>query len=191
MHWCSTPTLFTQTHRRMLQRYCWFKGCHSASQQLRQTISQHLLSVLCTTLYACICPHCHLSSRNVCNALCRIFCVQWRSMAYWILVCWFHFILNVNYSTPSYICTRKKCYIYTRKKYWKVSLYTIYINIQHSFFLDCLNLEPRKPHTQRQNFIFQKTWILKKAAERTSNVAHDNPFLCTISQCTRRCKCTK
>lgn len=56
-------------HRRMLKRYCWLKGCHSASQQLRQTISMHLQSVLCTTLYACICPHCHLSSRNVCNAV--------------------------------------------------------------------------------------------------------------------------
>lgn len=81
----------------------WKAVCHSASQQHRQTISLHLLSVLCTTLYACICPHCHLSSRNVCNAFCRIFCVRWRSTAYWIPVCWFRFIFNVNYSTPSYI----------------------------------------------------------------------------------------
>jgi hypothetical protein len=185
MHWRSTPTLFKRNHRRMLKRYCWWIDCHSASQQLRQTISLHLLSVLCTTLYVCICPHCHLSSRNVCNALCRIFCVQWRSMAYWILLCWFRFILN-NYSTPSYILTRKK--------YWKVSLYIIYqqlANIQHSFFLDCLTREPREPHTQRQNIIFKKTWILKNAAERTSNVAHNNHFLCNITHCTHRCKCTK
>jgi len=32
---------------------------------------------------------------------------------------------------------------------------------------------------------------VKNAAVRTSNVAHSSHFPCTISHCTRRCKCTK
>ena len=68
----------------------------------------------CTYCQFCVLP---CTRVFVLTAICRVelyvmlsvefFCVQWRSMAYWILVCWFRFILNVNYSTPSYIWTRK------------------------------------------------------------------------------------
>ena len=172
-------------HRRMLKRYCWLKGCHSASQQLRQTISMHLQSVLCTTLYACICPHCHLSSRNVCNAVEFFVCSEGQ---------WSNEYSYAGFASSLTSTIRHPAAPKPEKKYWKVSLYVIYqqpANTQHSFLLDCLTLEPREPHTQRQNFILQKTWIFKNAAERTSNVAHNNHFLCTISNSIRRCKCTK